>query len=244
MEVSIIVPCFNESDRIDVNKFINYISQNNHTHFVFVYDGSTDNTSFIISGIISKYPSQVSMIKNETNKGKAETVRIGVIESLKMNPDLIGYLDADLATPIEEIDKMINILKLDHKKKIVFASRIQLIGNEIKRNYFRHFLGRVFSTFVSLLLKLKIYDTQCGAKIFSIDICEVIFMEKFISEWLFDVEIFARLIKKFGVKETTRFSFEKPVSKWSDIDGSKVKTIHFIKAPYELFKIIRHYKLS
>ena len=89
-----------------------------------------------------------------------------------MNPDFIGYLDADLATPIEEIDNLLNIIKTDSKKEVVFASRIQLIGNEIKRNFFRHFIGRIFATCVSLLLKIKIYDTQCGAKIFSKKICD------------------------------------------------------------------------
>ena len=243
MNAVIIVPCFNESERLSVSKFTDYISQNKHIHFLFVDDGSEDNTSIVISEIISNFSTQASMIKNEINKGKAESVRLGVINSFNMKTDLIGYIDADLSTPLEEINRMINILKLDHKKKIVFASRIQLLGNEIKRSYIRHFIGRLFASCVSFFLKLGIYDTQCGAKIFSKEICKEIFKEKFISPWLFDVEIFARLIKTFGENETIKFSFEKPVSKWSDIGESKVKFFYFFKAPFELFKIIRHYKL-
>jgi glycosyltransferase involved in cell wall biosynthesis len=183
------------------------------------------------------------LLINETNKGKAESVRLGVIESYKMNPDFIGFLDADLAAPIGEIDNLLKIIKKDKTKEVVFASRIQLIGSEIKRNYFRHFFGRVFATVVSNILNLPVYDTQCGAKIFSRKICDDIFYEQFISPWLFDVELFARLLNVYGIERTIQMSYEHPVCKWVDIDGSKVKPIYFLKAPFELLKIVRHYKL-
>ena len=244
MKVAIIIPCYNEADRLDVNKFVDYLLQNKHVHFYFIDDGSTDNTIIILNEIMSKINSHVTLLKNESNKGKAESVRLGVIESFTMNPDFIGYLDADLAAPIEEIDHLLNIIKADTKKEVVIASRIQLAGNEIKRNCFRHFIGRLFATCVSFFLKIKIYDTQCGAKIFSKKICEVIFIEKFISQWLFDVELFARLINLYGIDKTIEISFEQPVRKWINVDGSKVKPIFFLKAPFELLKIVRHYKLK
>ena len=243
MKVVIIIPCYNEADRLDTNKFIDYLSNNTHLHFIFIDDGSTDNTNLIIKQIILKFNSLASLLINETNKGKAESVRLGVIESYKMNPDFIGFLDADLAAPIGEIDNLLKIIKKDKTKEVVFASRIQLIGNEIKRNYFRHFFGRVFATVVSNILNLPVYDTQCGAKIFSRKICDDIFYEQFISPWLFDVELFARLLNVYGMERTIQMSYEHPVSKWVDIDGSKVKPIYFLKAPFELLKIVRHYKL-
>ena len=243
MKVVIIIPCYNEADRLDTNKFIDYLSKNTHLHFIFIDDGSTDNTNLIIKQIILKFNSLASLLINETNKGKAESVRLGVIESYKMNPDFIGFLDADLAAPIGEIDNLLKIIKKDKTKEVVFASRIQLIGSEIKRNYFRHFFGRVFATVVSNILNLPVYDTQCGAKIFSRKICDDIFYEQFISPWLFDVELFARLLNVYGMERTIQMSYEHPVSKWVDIDGSKVKTIYFLKAPFELLKIVRHYKL-
>ena len=243
MKVVIIIPCYNEADRLDINNFIDYLSKNTHLHFIFVDDGSTDDTNLIINQIISKFNSQVSLLINETNKGKAESLRLGVIESYKINPDYIGFLDADLAAPIGEIDNLLKIIKKDKTKEVVFASRIQLIGSEIKRNYFRHFFGRVFATVVSNILNLPVYDTQCGAKIFSRKICDNIFYKQFISPWLFDVELFARLLNVYGIERTIQMSYEHPVSKWVDIDGSKVKTIYFLIAPFELLKIVRHYKL-
>ena len=243
MKVVIIIPCYNEADRLDTNKFIDYLSKNTHLHFIFIDDGSTDNTNLIIKQIILKFNSLASLLINERNKGKAESVRLGVIESYKMNPDFIGFLDADLSAPIGEIDNLLKIIKKDKTKEVVFASRIQLIGSEIKRNYFRHFFGRVFATVVSNILNLPVYDTQCGAKIFSRKICDDIFYEQFISPWLFDVELFARLLNVYGIERTIQMSYEHPVCKWVDIDGSKVKPIYFLKAPFELLKIVRHYKL-
>ena len=53
MKVAIIIPCYNEADRLDVSKFTEYLLQNTHVHFYFIDDGSTDNTISIINGIIS-----------------------------------------------------------------------------------------------------------------------------------------------------------------------------------------------
>jgi hypothetical protein len=78
---------------------------------------------------------------------------------------------------------------------------------------------------------------------FSRKICNDIFSEQFVSPWLFDVELFARLLNVYGMEKTIHMSCEHPVSKWRDIDGSKVKLIFFLKAPFELFNIVRHYKL-
>ena len=145
MKVVIIIPCYNEADRVDTNNFIDYLSQNTHLHYIFVDDGSTDNTNLIINQSISKFDSLVSLLINETNKGKAESVRLGVIESYKMNPDYIGFLDADLAAPIGEIDNLLKIIKKDKTKEVVFASRIQLIGNAIKRTFYETIIINMFS---------------------------------------------------------------------------------------------------
>ena len=70
MKVVIIIPCYNEADRLDENKFIDYLSQNAHLHFIFVDDGSTDNTSRIINQIILKCNSLVSLLKMKPIKEK------------------------------------------------------------------------------------------------------------------------------------------------------------------------------
>ena len=132
MKVVIIIPCYNEAERLDTNNFIDYLSQNTHLHFIFVDDGSTDNTNLIINQIISKFDSLVSLLINETNKGKAESVRLGVIESYKMNPDYVGFLDADLATPIEEIDNLLKIIKKDKQRRLYLLHEFNLLEMKLK----------------------------------------------------------------------------------------------------------------
>ena len=81
----------------------------------------------------------------------------------------------------------------------------------------------------SKILNIRVYVTQCGAKIFSRKIFDDFFYEQFISPWLFDVELFARLLNVYGIERTIQMSYEHPVCKWVDIDGSKVKPIFFLR---------------
>jgi len=74
-------------------------------------------------------------------------------------------IDADLSTPLSEITRLLDITKTK-SLDFVLGSRIKIIGSSIKRKAYRHFFGRIVATFIdSGILKLDIYDTQCGAKI-------------------------------------------------------------------------------
>jgi hypothetical protein len=121
------------------------------------------------------------------------------------------------------------------------GSRIRILGCDIKRKAVRHYLGRVFATFASLILDLYVYDTQCGAKIFRNNSeLKTVFAHPFLVNWIFDVEILARfkVIRKLNnsslLQNTT---VEYPLDEWADIGGSKIKFIDFFKAIMELTKI-------
>jgi hypothetical protein len=121
------------------------------------------------------------------------------------------------------------------------GSRIRILGCDIKRRAVRHYTGRVFATFASLILDLYVYDTQCGAKIFKNN-CELqkVFAHPFLVNWIFDVEILARfkvirMISGSDLLENT--TLEYPLDEWTDIRGSKIKFIDFFKAIIELIKI-------
>ena len=242
MKVAIIIPCYNEADRLDANNSTEYLLQNAHVHFYFIDDGSTDNTISIINGIMSKFNSHVTLLKNESNKGKAESVRLGVIESFSMNPDFIGYLDADLAAPLTEIRRFIHKFKSNNELKAVCGSRILRLGSSIRRSVFRHYFGRIFATIVSNILNIPVYDTQCGAKIFLAEFAEFIFSEKFLSRWFFDVELFARSIEHVGRQNTVNGVLELPLSQWHDKGQSKVTWANVLQTPLELLRIYIFYR--
>jgi hypothetical protein len=107
----------------------------------------------------------------------------------------------------------------------------------IERSSYRFFIGRIIATVISYILKLNVYDTQCGCKIFSKELAEVVFKDTFVSKWLFDVEIFDRIIKFYGRKKVLEKMLEVPLLRWVDRGDSKVKSSYFFKLWIDLYKI-------
>ncbi len=239
--IATIFPCYNEEKRLDIKAFEQFASDpdNQTIDIILVNDGSNDGTLEVIKQLSESY-STIDYINLDKNMGKAEAIRKGVLKTIeKKNYDYIGYFDADLATPIEEINAFGKYLKFN--PKIVLGSRISILGqNEIRRKISRHYIGRVFATIVSNMLHLSIYDTQCGAKLIRTDIAKVIFQNKFSSRWLFDIELLFRA--KRLLKKEKHELIEHPVSSWEDKDGSKIKMSYYLKAPLDLIRIYLKYK--
>jgi len=235
--ITLVVPCYNEEKRLNLDAFTSYASQNTHVQILFVDDGSIDHTWQMIEKC-SNENSQIHALKMPKNSGKAEAVRSGMLKSLENNSDYIGFWDADLATPLDQLELFQSYM--DRQAQVIMGSRINLLGRHIERTHLRHYLGRLFATFASIVLNLGVYDTQCGAKLFRQDIVESAFSEKFQSYWIFDVEILARLrfLNKLNVAQV----FEVPLNIWRDVGGSKVRPFDFIKAPLELMAIYVKYK--
>ena len=235
--ITLVIPCYNEEKRLNLDAFISYASQNTHVQILFVDDGSIDHTWQMIEKC-SNENSQIHALKMPKNSGKAEAVRSGMLKSLENNSDYIGFWDADLATPLDQLELFQSYM--DRQAQVIMGSRINLLGRHIERTHLRHYLGRLFATFASIVLNLGVYDTQCGAKLFRKDIVESAFSEKFQSYWIFDVEILARLrfLNKLNVAQV----FEVPLNIWRDVGGSKVRPFDFIKAPLELMAIYVKYK--
>ena len=158
----------------------------------------------------------------------------------KYDTDFFGYWDADLATPLNEILYLLKHLKSE-KTIMVFGSRFKRLGNNIQRSVFRHYCGRIIATFISIILNMGVYDTQCGAKIINKKYLHIIFNHPFYTRWLFDVEIFFR-IKKFN--NNNNQIIEVPLNSWKDISESKITFFDFIKTPINLIKIIINYNLK
>jgi glycosyltransferase involved in cell wall biosynthesis len=244
-KTAIIVPCYNESKRLNTEAFIRYAGKNKWVYFIFVNDGSSDDTFEIINYMCHSNSEQMLCVDQKINVGKAEAVRRGFLKAIDFGFFNIGYWDADLATPLNAIDKLCTLLQ---GKRVIAAigSRVKLLGYRIERKPLRHYLGRAFATCASCVLGLPIYDTQCGAKIFknNSDLKKV-FSTPFIVKWIFDVEILARfevILQNKGVGSLENYALEYPLKEWTHIGGSKVKTLDFLLGAIELFKIYRTYK--
>lgn len=241
MSNAIIIPCYNESERLDANSFLNYAQHNPETAFYFYNDGSTDNTAQLLEGFAEKMPN-IFAIGKPDNKGKGEALRSAVkyILSLKKDYELIGFIDADLAAPLSQIDLLLE-QKNAENLQIIAGSRIKICGKVIVRSRVRHYLGRIFATYHGLFIKLPNYDTQCGLKLFNTQHVAELFKEPFASKWLFDIELFLRA-KHILQDDYEQKVKEVPLDIWTEKGGSKIKLSSFLKAPIEIIKIWKKYQ--
>ena len=120
---------------------------------------------------------------------------------------------------------------------MIMGIRIKRLGSKVERNLSRHYLGRVFATFVSLMLGLPTYDTQCGAKIIEASLAKEICEKPFESAWFFDVEMILRIKQLKGDQYPLNHIYEYPLFEWKEIEGSNIKPKHYLMAPFELIKI-------
>jgi glycosyltransferase involved in cell wall biosynthesis len=240
-ELCIVIPCYNEEKRLNIKRYTSFLKKHKHVLICFVNDGSTDATLKILTKIKSNFSENVSVISMEENSGKAESVRVGIMQcNTNFNFKKIAYLDADLATTLEECLEISK--QVTSEIVLAFGSRISKIDNNIERKKIRHFIGRIIATFISNQLKLNIYDTQCGCKIFERELSNKVFSEKFISKWLFDVELFHRVILLYNTEKMSVISREVPLKSWIDYDESKVKMTYFFKLWLDLYQIDKKYK--
>ncbi|MHC2068167.1 glycosyltransferase [Bremerella sp. T1] len=246
--VAIVVPCFNEADRLDRQAFIDFARANTAFHFVFVNDGSTDNTQEVLCSLRSSSGiRQVAILHLEENSGKAEATRQGILfaqEEIFAEPRgirFIGYLDADLATPLSELVTMHQRILAAPRIKAVIGSRLKLAGRSIDRTARRRFIGMVFATLTNLFFRLRLRDTQCGAKLFRNERwLSEIFAKPFHDRWLFDVEMFIRMRKLFRT-DLHEVVYEQPLERWVDAEGSRLKAKDFLLGPFKLASLFFRY---
>ena len=231
--VFLIFPCYNESARLD---FTQLKALPPSVTCVLVDDGSTDGTAEVIERHRSE---RLHLLRLPSNVGKGEAIRQGFLQARDRGwltgADWVGYWDADLATPLSEIDDFLRYAALsDAPLDGILGSRIYKLGSTIVRSYVRHILGRLFTTAASTLLQLHCYDSQCGAKLFRPAVAAEAFGEPFVSRWIFDVEILARL--------RGRQLIEYPLRTWVDVRGSKLGVVKVaVPTLVDLIRIRRRY---
>lgn len=239
----LVVPCYNEQHRIRIEPFVRCVDGSDGVVILFVDDGSTDGTRAMLEDACRERADSMRVMSLPVNAGKGAAVRAGVREASGWNPELIGYWDADLATPLDELPLFLEALATRPTVDLVLGSRVKLLGRTIDRRMSRHYIGRVFATLASMALRLAVYDTQCGAKVFRArpEVLEA-FAEPFRARWIFDVEILARLgaiQRRDGGPGLEVTAYELPLRTWSDVEGSKVGPLAYVTATRDLVRIYR-----
>ncbi|MGK5092303.1 dolichyl-phosphate beta-glucosyltransferase [Deltaproteobacteria bacterium TL4] len=241
-KILLIVPCYNEAQRLPREAYLSFFQTHPHYDFCFVDDGSLDQTGVILKQMANEFQ-QVVMLTQPRNQGKAEAIRLGVqYAASKKQYHWLGYWDADLATPLSALDDFMRVFIKSPELSLVMGSRVMMLGRLIQRYWYRHYLGRIFATFASLLLNLSVYDTQCGAKIFKMELAEKVFRLPFLTRWLFDVEILARMNQELGVKRTPSQIYELVLNEWHDVGTSKLSLGNMLQVPWQFIKLAHHYQ--
>ncbi|MDI6892697.1 MAG: glycosyltransferase family 2 protein [Actinomycetota bacterium] len=227
--LSVVIPTYNEEGRIKetLSHIAKYLGDQHYSHEIIVIDdGSSDNTVKVVKDMC-KQQNNISITQNDQNRGKGYSVRRGILQS---RGEFILFSDADLSTPIEEVEEFLTYLRKDYD--IAIGSRA-LAGSyiQIRQPWWREKMGKVFNLLARGLKLTEIKDTQCGFKCFKKDVAHDIFRKQKINHFCFDLEVLYVAGKRgYKIKEI-------PVQ-WQNSPTSKVNPVtDSIKMLFDLLKI-------
>lgn len=210
--LAVIIPAYNEEVRIlpTLERIREYLSVQDYSWTVMVVsDGSKDKTHEIVGKFAAENPGFTLNI-SEVNRGKGYVVRKGMLEA---EADFLLFSDADLATPIEEVEKLMPKMQ-DHD--IAIGSRpLRDSKLEVRQPFYREWLGRVANKMIQSIGLKGIQDTQCGFKLFKAEAGKDVFSRCKFNGFSFDFESLM-IAKDLGYKIA-----EVPI-RWYHMEGSKV----------------------
>lgn len=217
-KISLVIPAYNEEKRLppSLRKMTDYFAHVPYDLEVLaIIEKSRDNTVEASRKIVAG-DSRFQVIDNQVKRGKGYAVRSGMLRS---TGDIVFFMDADLSTPLDEVDAFLKYFESHPQVDVVIGSRalarsqVLVAQHPLRRN-----MGRIFNLFVQLLAGEGITDTQCGFKAFRREACEEIFSRQTLNGFAFDVEVLM-LARLLGYKVDVL-----PV-KWVNDEDSKVNIV-------------------
>jgi len=214
--ISIIIPAYNEARRLPttLEEVLGYLrgAGFSSAEVLVVDDGSRDQTAGIAREFASRHP-EIRLLENPGNRGKGYSVRHGM---LKAQGDWILFTDADLSAPIAELDKLLAAARERGARVAIGSRALDRSLITIHQSMFREQAGRIFNLCMRMVTGLRLWDTQCGFKLFEAHAAREIFRRQKLDGFSFDVEALF-LARKLGFR-----TVEVPVH-WSHAEGTKVK---------------------
>jgi dolichyl-phosphate beta-glucosyltransferase len=233
MSISIVIPAYNEENRLmgSLDRIVAFMdAQHPDYEIVVVDDGSSDATATRVRERIARYP-KLRLEGYSENRGKGYAIRWGV---QRATGDLILFSDADLSTPIEELDKLLPPLR--DGADIVIGTRAHPESDvRVRQPLYRDRAGKLFNALVRTLLLPALNDTQCGFKIFRRATVLPIVPELYVNRFAFDVEILY-LADQRGLRIA-----EVPVI-WINSPDSRVRFTQGLAAFAELWRIRQRHR--
>jgi dolichyl-phosphate beta-glucosyltransferase len=216
----VVIPAYNESCRITRTLDLIYAYFTDHLwqfEIIVVDDGSTDNTKNVLETIQNRLPLIKYFSYPSANHGKGHAVRKGIEAAAG---EIILISDADLSTPIEEIEKL--LVYFDQGYDLIIGSRgLKNSDIRVRQPLFRVAMGKMFNRIVRLMILEDFRDTQCGFKLFSGTCARKLFKQATIDRFAFDVEIlFLAKRQGYKIKEVPIIWLNSPESKVHPVKDS------------------------
>lgn len=227
--LSIVIPAYNEEKRLlpTLAKVKAYLGGRDlaFTEILVVDDGSTDGTAALVEGLVAE--GGIRLLRNPGNRGKGYSIRHGMLEA---KGEWILFSDADLSTPIEELEKLEAAVGGGCTEVAIGSRAIDRSLVEVRQPGLRELAGRLFNLVMRILTGMPFRDTQCGFKLFSRRAAREIFTRQRLDGFGFDVEALF-LARKQGFRVA-----EVPV-RWLDVEGSKVSLMRGVDAFVDILRV-------
>jgi glycosyltransferase involved in cell wall biosynthesis len=231
--LSIVIPAYDEEKRLPgtLERITSYLKSGKwkFSEVIVVDDGSRDGTVRVAEEFRARVPS-VRVLRNPGNRGKGYSVRHGMMEA---KGDWTLFTDADLSTPIEELEKVWTAAQ-EARAQVAIGSRAlnrSLIG--VHQPFFRESAGKLFNLTARVVTGLPFWDTQCGFKLFQANAAREIFRRQRLERFGFDVEVLF-IARKLGYS-----TIEVPV-RWNDMAGTKVGAVGGLAAFLDPLRVRLH----
>jgi dolichyl-phosphate beta-glucosyltransferase len=228
--ISVVIPAYNEQVRLPdtLRRIAEYLraTEWSFQEILIVDDGSRDGTAAAAAEFAKGHPN-ARVLRNPGNRGKGYSVRRGMLEA---RGEWRLFSDADLSTPIEELEKLWNVVTKE-KYPVAIGSRAidrSLIG--VHQPGHRETMGRLFNGVMRLATGLAISDTQCGFKLFRADMAQEVFSRQLLERFGFDAEV-------LYIADRRGYRIAEVPVRWNHVDGSKVGIMSGMRAFEELLEI-------
>ncbi len=223
-ELSVVIPAYNEAQRIEpvLERVVEYLRTRGGSFEVVVADdGSSDGTADVVERFAATQPTgTVRSLRLPFNQGKGAALRAGFAGTTGQR---ILMTDADLATPIEELDKLEAAFGGAQGVKVVAGSRALASSNITRpQSMVRVFLGRAGNLWIRSLAVPGIHDTQCGFKLFDGDAGRRLFALSREDRFGIDIEVLCLARRRLGMQ------VREVGVRWQHQDGSKVRWVDYV----------------
>jgi glycosyltransferase involved in cell wall biosynthesis len=230
--LSVVIPAYNEETRLPgtLARVTQWMTGRSFafSEVVVVDDGSSDQTAAVVEAE-GRSNVTLRLLKNPSNRGKGYAVKHGMREA---RGEWILYTDADLSTPIDEVDRLYSRAAAEGAAIAIGSRALDRSLVSVHQSLFREYSGQFFNVVMRALTGLPFHDTQCGFKLYQSSAARVIFAQQQLNGFSFDVEDLY-IAKRCGFK-----CVEVPV-RWANVAGTKVSLSQGLRSFSDLMAIRR-----